>query len=169
MAIDNNRNLGKHKPAAARGGISRGLLIAIIGLVLVGGGGGGYYYFTTQQKSVVDDESAVADTVRPAIYLDLEPSFIVNFVYKDTLRYLQINISVMTRDQSVIEQVQHHMPAIRHQLLMLLSDKTYTQLSGVASKEKLRLEMLIEIRKIVGTSASGHSVDAVYLTGYVMQ
>lgn len=169
MATDHDRNLGKNKPAAARGGITRGLLITIIILVLAGGGGGGYYYFTTQQQSGGEQEAAVADSARPAVYLDLEPSFIVNFVYKDTLRYLQINLSVMARDGSVIEQVQHHMPAIRHQLLMLLSDKSYTQLSSVASKEKLRLEMLLEIRKIVGTSSSGHSVDAVYLTGYVMQ
>lgn len=168
MATDDNRNLGKNRPAKARGGANRGILIAVILLVLAGGGGGAYYYFSAGASGAAAEEGEQPKQ-REAVYVDLEPSFIVNFIYKDTLRYLQINVSAMARDDAVVELVNHHMPAIRHQLLMLLSDKSYSELSGKAAKEKLRLEMLVEIRKIIGNSPSGHSVDSVYLTGYVMQ
>lgn len=168
MATADHPLWGKSPVTTTRGAASRGLLIAIIACVLIAGGVGAVMYFSpaTQAVSAKAGEEPKTDQT---YYFDLDPSFIVNFIYKDTLRYLQINMSVMARDPEVIEMVEHHMPAIRHQLLVMLSDKSYAELSGPASKEKLRLEMLIAVRKIIGNSTSGRSVDALYITGYVMQ
>ncbi|MBV1932691.1 MAG: flagellar basal body-associated FliL family protein [Porticoccaceae bacterium] len=153
----------------AKKGNSKRILAILIALTIVGGGGLYLLYGTSTQDASDSVKGAKKALKQPTIYLNLDPSFIVNFVYKDTLRYLQVNISVMARDQSVIDEVIHQMPAIRDRILTLLSNKTYAELSGPAHKEKLRLEMLLAIRKIVAISESGHSVDTVYFTGYVMQ
>ena len=148
------------------------IAITFIILILLAGGGGAFYYYSTlAEKAQAAGKAANAQSKdgMPPIYLDLEPAFIVNFEHKDTLRYLQANFSVMARDQAVLDKVTLHMPAIRDRILILLSNKTYAELSGKARKEKLRLEILLEIRKIIGTSDTGHSVENIYITGYVMQ
>lgn len=147
------------------------IAITFIMLILLAGGGA-YYYFVMLNDDTREQDKTAKEQAQgglPPIYLDLDPAFIVNFEHKGTLRYLQANLSVMARDQTIIDKVTLHMPAIRDSVLTLLSNKTYSELSGKAHKEKLRLEMLLEIRKIIGTSNTGHSVENVYITGYVMQ
>lgn len=149
-------------------------IITIVALLLAGGGGA-LYYFSSNSSENVDTAAAgnAKGSREESHYMALEPPFIVNFTYKDTLRYLQMTLSLMTHDKTVIEQVNHHMPAIRHRLIMLLSDKSFHDLNGEESKEKLRGEMLVEIRNILqaenNKTQNAGRVEALYFTGYVMQ
>ena len=170
MADDDEGEL-ENTDESSGGGIKRIIKIVVL-LVILGASGGAFLFFTAEPEVELTDGDEFAEVQiedAPAIYLSLEPTFVVNFVYKDTLRYLQTSIAIMTRDDSIVDQVETHMPAIRDRLLMILSNKTYSQLSGPEQREILRNKILIEIQKIVGTSDSGHSVDTVYFTGFVMQ
>lgn len=149
------------------------IIVTIVAL-LVAGGGGAWFYFSDGSSTSESAASANAIEQRgESYYMALEPPFIVNFVYKDTLRYLQMTLAVMSHEPKILEQVTHHMPAIRHRLIMLISDKTFDELNGKDSKEALREEMLIAIRNIIQAEQNKtHNpgrVEAVYFTGYVMQ
>ena len=152
------------------------IIIAVIAFVVIAGGAGAFFYFSSNSAEI-DSNAPLNDKVNTekgeSYYVELEPPFIINFIYKDTLRYLQLTLSVMTHEEEIINIVTHHMPAIRHQLIMLLSDKTFNDLHGEEKKEGLRKDMLKAIRNIVqseNTSPfSGSRVEAVYFTGYVMQ
>jgi len=149
-------------------------IIVTIVVLLVAGGGGAWFYFSNGSTTAESDSANSAIEARgESYYLALEPPFIVNFVYKDTLRYLQMTLSVMSHEQKILEQVTHHMPAIRHRLIMLISNKSFDELNGEDSKEALREEMLLEIRNIIQAEQNKtHNpgrVEAVYFTGYVMQ
>ena len=149
------------------------IIVTIIALLVIGGGGA-YFFLSDDASSAENGASNSAIEARgESYYLALEPPFIVNFVYKDTLRYLQMTLSVMSHEPMILEQVTHHMPAIRHRLIMLISNKSFDELNGEDSKEALREEMLLEIRNIVQAEQNKtHNpgrVEAVYFTGYVMQ
>lgn len=149
------------------------IIVTIVAL-LVAGSGGAWLYFSNGSSSAETETTNNAIEARgESYYLALEPPFIVNFVYKDTLRYLQMTLSVMSHEPKILEQVTHHMPAIRHRLIMLISNKSFDELNGEDSKEALREEMLLEIRNIIQAEQNKtHNpgrVEAVYFTGYVMQ
>ncbi len=151
------------------------IIITIVALLVVGGGGA-WFYFSGEPSTAEASSTSSSSTIEArgeSYYLALEPPFIVNFVYKDTLRYLQMTLSVMSHEQKILEQVTHHMPAIRHRLIMLISNKSFDELNGEDSKEALREEMLLEIRNIIQAEQNKtHNpgrVEAVYFTGYVMQ
>jgi len=141
--------------------------------VLIVGGSGAWFYFSSGTPAAEAVSSKATPTREESYYLALEPPFIVNFVYKDTLRYLQMTLSVMSHEPKILEQVTYHMPAIRHRLIMLISNKSFDELNGENSKEALREEMLLEIRNIIQAEQNKtHNpgrVEAVYFTGYVMQ
>ena len=149
------------------------IIVTIVALLIIGGGGA--FFFLSDDGATADSSSSnsAIEARGESYYLALEPPFIVNFVYKDTLRYLQMTLSVMSHEPQILEQVTHHMPAIRHRLIMLISNKTFKELNGVDSKETLREEMLLEIRNIIQAEQNKtHNpgrVEAVYFTGYVMQ
>ena len=149
------------------------IIVTIVVLLIIGGGGA--FFFLSDDGSTADSSSSnsAIEARGESYYLALEPPFIVNFVYKDTLRYLQMTLSVMSHEPKILEQVTHHMPAIRHRLIMLISNKSFDELNGEDSKEALREEMLLEIRNIIQAEQNkAHNpgrVEAVYFTGYVMQ
>ena len=149
------------------------IIVTIVVLLIIGGGGA--FFFLSDDEATADSSSSnsAIEARGESYYLALEPPFIVNFVYKDTLRYLQMTLSVMSHEPKILEQVTHHMPAIRHRLIMLISNKTFNELNGEDSKEVLREEMLLEIRNIIQAEQNkAHNpgrVEAVYFTGYVMQ
>lgn len=100
----------------------------------------------------------------PPIYVPLE-TFTVNFSHQGTLRYLQLNLSAMSRDEVVIEQLKLNMPVIRNDLIMLLSSQNYEGLITRSGKELVRKEIHEEINKIIGDEG----VESVFITGFVMQ
>jgi len=149
------------------------IIVTIVALLVIGGGGAWFYFSSDSSATETTSSSSSIKARGESYYLALEPPFIVNFVYKDTLRYLQMTLSVMSHEPKILEQVTHHMPAIRHRLIMLISNKTFNELNGQDSKEALREEMLLEIRNIIQAEQNKtHNpgrVEAVYFTGYVMQ
>lgn len=104
-----------------------------------------------------------------AVYLPLDPPFVVNFQNPQDARFLQVSMEVMTTDPAVIEDIKKHMPAIRDSVVMLLSSQTQQALTTHEGKEAVRGEVLSRIRKIMETSTGKPGVEALYFTGFVMQ
>lgn len=105
----------------------------------------------------------------PAIYLPIDPTFVVNFAGQGNARFLQITVEVMTRSSDVLDNVKDHMPAIRNNLNMLFSDQQYDVISTLEGKERLRGQALEVIQRILEEETGDSSIEAVYFTTFVMQ
>ncbi len=103
------------------------------------------------------------------LYLPLDPPFVVNFQDQGQLRYLQVTMEVMARDQETIDAVKLHLPVIRNNLTLMLSSQTVESLATREGKEKIRTETLAEIQKILKEQTGKPGVEAVYFTSFVMQ
>jgi flagellar protein FliL len=108
-------------------------------------------------------------TPRVALYMDFEQPFIVNFQDEGQLRYLQITISVMTKNPKVAEELKRHMPLIRNNLVMLFSGQTREGIISRDGKEKIRKEAEVEVQKILKEQTGNPGVKALYFTSFVMQ
>jgi flagellar protein FliL len=120
------------------------------------------------KKGAKDDKGA-HDESKGAVYLSLEPPFVVNAESQGSTHYLQVSIDVMAREPEVIEDVKKHMPVIRNNLIMLLSSQSQAAVSTRDGKEKLRADALAEIRKVLQEQTGKPGVEAVYFTIFVMQ
>jgi flagellar protein FliL len=117
------------------------------------------------------DKKGKAEQVeaKPAVYLSLEPPFVVNAEGQGSAHYLQVSMDVMARDAAVIETMKKHMPVIRNNLIMLLSSQKQAEVSTRDGKEKLRADALAEIQKVLTEQTGEPGVEAVYFTIFVMQ
>jgi flagellar FliL protein len=105
----------------------------------------------------------------PAQYLALDPPFVVNFEDQGLLRYLQVSLSVMTRDKSIIDAVTNNMPPIRDNLILLFGSQSFEILNSTEGKEKLRNQSLANIQAILREEIGTPGVEAIYFTNFVMQ
>jgi flagellar FliL protein len=186
----------KQASAPAKGGKKTLLIIIATAVVALGAGGGGVWFFLNKGhadeevtadtdegehadakdakkqkgKSKKDKKGKAAEPKLPAIYVEFEPPFVVNFDAKGVMRFLQVNIQVMTRDHETSEMVKLHEPKIRNNMLLLLGSQTQDSISTTEGKESLRKQALETIAKIVDDEGGeGGKVEDLYFTSFVMQ
>ena len=78
----------------------------------------------------------------PPQYLAFDPPMVVSFQDQGTMRFLQVTVEVMGRNEETMVAVKTHMPVIRNNLLMMLGGRNMQQLTDREGKEKLRQEAL---------------------------
>jgi flagellar basal body-associated protein FliL len=117
------------------------------------------------------DDIEVEEELAPPIYLPLDPPLVATFEDQSTVRFLQLTLEVMARDQESIDAVQNHMPVIRNNLLMLMGGRTLTDLTSREGKEALRAEALEEVQRVLAKNASIEEpgVEELYFTSFVVQ
>lgn len=124
-----------------------------------------------EDEEAEEDEEAdeEEEALTPAVYIPIDPAFVVNFASQGKARFLQITVEVMTRDAEVPEQVKLHMPVIRNNLVLLFSAQSYDHVSTLEGKEALREEALEVIQAILEEETGDPGIEAVYFTSFVMQ
>jgi flagellar FliL protein len=115
------------------------------------------------------EAQAKPTTTQPEYFLPLDPAFVVNFRDDDSMRYLQVGVTLMSHDQASLDTVKSVDPIVRNALVMLFSRQDYSILSDPTGKQKLQAEALDAVRKIVAARTGKPGVDALYFTSFVMQ
>ncbi|MEW5757121.1 MAG: flagellar basal body-associated FliL family protein [Pseudomonadota bacterium] len=105
----------------------------------------------------------------PAMYVKLDPPFVVNFDGQGKARFLQVTVEMMGREEEKMKEAEKHIPAIRNSLLMLLSSQTYDKISTVEGKQALREEAMAAIKEILDQELGESPVEGVFFTSFVMQ
>ena len=148
------------------------IIIAVVALALIGGGiamflGGGEEATATDEKETENIEASIK---KKPIYLSVKDAFIVNFSNqsKGAVRYLQIKLKVMARDQNIVDAFKLHTPAIRHQLLLLFLNQKYDELNTTKGTQSLQKKTLLSINEVLKAEDSGE-LEAVYFTSLIMQ
>lgn len=148
--------------AAPAGGSKKKLIIIVVGvlvLVLVAAGA----FLVLKKKPPAEGEegeeaapSAHApaaahkvDPSHPPVFVPLDP-FTVNLADKDVDRFAQVGVTLEVGDAKIADQVKAYMPAIRSNILMVLSHKTSAELLSREGKEKLAKEIMRESVRPMG-------------------
>jgi flagellar FliL protein len=83
-------------------------------------------------------------------YVELKPKFVVNL--SETKRYLQISVQLLIEGSATADLVKKHMPAIKHELIMLFSDRPTDSLQTMEQREALRQATIETLHKIIDKS-----------------
>ena len=132
-------------------------MLALV-LLLVLGGGAAFFLLKKKHGDAEDGEGGEEaaqvekkpkrehkkeDPKHPPVFVALDP-FVVNLTDRDTDRYAQIGITLQVEDDKASEQIKAYLPAIRNNILLLLSHKSSEELMAEGGKEKLAQQILRE-------------------------
>ncbi len=175
MADNETEDRNEDKEGEKKGGKTK--LIIIVAVVLVVLGAGGFFaapaIMNTISPQAEDEAEAVevaADTTEPALFAPLHPPLVVNFknAYGES-HFMQFTLEVMSRDQSVIDEVKNHAAVIRNSLILMYGNVEYETVVTREGKEQMLADALEEIRDIVETETGKTGVEAVFFTSLVIQ
>lgn len=165
------------------------MLLVIVGVVLLAVCGGGTFavmHFmggdkTAEAGEVAKDGAKEGEHAEgkegeeakpehaPLVYFPFEPPFLTNFVINGRPRYLQLSITVASRDQGTIDALQKHMPLVRNRVVMLLSSEQFDMLRSRAGREALQGKLTEAVKEILQKETGKADVEKLLFTNFVMQ
>jgi flagellar FliL protein len=167
---------GKENKEAESGENKRGIsfkLIVVLLLVIAIGGGGGYFaymkFLSQKNEDTAQEKPAEADTAKdrddevgPIYHMD---PYIVNLADSEGMRYLKATLELELSDDKLRLEVERKLPLLRDAALLLLSSKTFDEISDTGGKMRLREDLE---KKLDGLINSGR-IRKVYFTEFVVQ
>ncbi len=178
MAEEEENKGAEEKPS---GGKKKLIIFIVLAIVLIGASIGGTLVavkMLSPEPEVVQEfdedgnpiTSAEEEEVKgPAIYFPLKPALIVNYDVRGRQRFLQAEISVMTREEDVVNAVEIHMPMMRNNLILLFSGQTYDELQTDEGRELLKQDSLKELQNILEQEIGKPGIEKILFTNFVMQ
>lgn len=147
------------------------LIYLVLVLVVLGGGGAGAYYFGLLDGILgIEEEVAAEGEVeeevdeRPNLFHNIPP-LTISSVFRGNLHYLQVKMSVMTRDEGTIDLLERNSPLIQDSLIMLLDSYELSYLADHEGKEELRTRAEEEMRNLITEG----EIESLLFTGFVIQ
>lgn len=124
--------------------------------------------FTAQPLSAADEEKEEEPQAPATIsYYQIKPSLVANLASGG--KYIRCDIQLMTKDDAFLEDLKLHGPAIRHTLLLLLSEQDGQSIKAPAGKEALRKKALSQVNKLMEEQAGKAGLDALFFTTFFVQ
>jgi flagellar FliL protein len=100
-------------------------------------------------------------------YYQIKPSLVANLASGG--KYIRCDVQLMTHDEMFLEELNLHGPAIRHALLLLLSEQDGKKLKTPEGKEALRKSALLELQKLMKEASGKEEVKALFFTTFFVQ
>lgn len=104
-----------------------------------------------------------------AHYFAFTDPFTVNFETETGMRFIQMQLEVMSHDATALQEIEAHMPVIRNNIIFMLSSQPFLTLIERDGKEQLRAAILENIREVLKERTGHASIEQVYFTGFVIQ
>jgi flagellar FliL protein len=152
---------GSAKP---KGKFKKILILGGLGLILMAGGLAAYVFLSDDPAEIQAHASQPAPKHDHAVSMPLEP-FLVNLGDRDSRRYLKLKLDLEVDSEGTAKELEKSLPRIRDALILLLSSKTYLDLSTIDGKQQLKQEIKKRITEIPG----GSKVSDVFFTEFVAQ
>ena len=143
------------KPADARtgrpDGNGRKVMLAALAVGLLAGGGGAAWWFLGRgvPNEATTAEHAEARRIAARQFVTLEP-FVVNLADRQSERYAQVGVVLEVEGKDVNRQLADKMPAVRNEILLLISSKQAGELVTRHGKEALASEIAVAAARPLG-------------------
>jgi flagellar FliL protein len=154
-------------------GLFKWIILLILLAALIGGGWFAYKKFFSdkpppeeqaEQQQEQEEVKGPAPSMNKGVQVQL-PEFLVNLADPLGRRYLKLNIAVEVKNEKAAAALENNEAKVKDAILLLLSSKTYQDLSTLESKIELKKEIVERLNQILG----GSKVLQVYFTEMVIQ
>jgi len=146
------------------------LVAGIVGVLLLKKGN------AATDEHVEEHAVPAVDLSKPPTFVTLEP-FVVNLSPKEGDRYLQVVLALRVADPKTGESLKGFMPAIRHEINLLLAGKLPSELSTPDGQADLADEIVERTNKVLGApppkagdkKAAPAPIEAVMFNSFIIQ
>jgi flagellar FliL protein len=151
------------------------MIMILVGVLIVAGASVGATLFLmggsspdNQEEGMMAGEDEAVDA-GPANYLAMQPAFVVNFNEAGRTRFVQLELSLVSRDLAAIDTANTHMPLLRNNILQTLAEQDFEALKTVEGKEQLVTALTATVQATIEEKLGQPGFETVLFRSFVMQ
>jgi len=164
---------GSEEDGSEGGGGSKKLIIIIAAAVLLIGAGVAAFFLLSGDDAPETDEEVTGEEVveekGPAIYIGVPNAITANLPGANKSRTVQIKMNFLVRSEEAKQNVKLHMPQLKNDVLMLVSQKNADDLKLPEGRQQLQEEALKTVQKTLTDLVNDPTVEKVLFVSFVMQ
>lgn len=160
----------------AEGNSGKGKLIIIIAIavLLIGGGAAAFFLMGGEEETPTGEEGVKTEEKanekkEPARYVGVPEAITSNIVGKHKSRTVQIKMSFMVRSDDAVTVVKTHMPRLKNDVLMLVSQQSADELRTPEGRVKLKEQSLATVQKTLNDLVGDPTIEQVLFISFLMQ
>ncbi len=120
---------------------------------------------STQAKAVEEEQLEP----KTAAYLSLGKPMILNLSGSKRLVFLQLSADVLIGDANAKETIKPHVPAIRHSLIMLLSEQKASDIKSPNKREEIRQLAATQVRTMIEDLSGSSDISDILFSSILVQ
>lgn len=102
-------------------------------------------------------------------YVSLGDPMVLNLSGSRRLTFLQLSADVLVSDSDAEETIKTHVPAIRHSLIMLLSEQKAGDIKSPTRREEIRLQATSQVQALIADLSGSEAVSEILLSSILVQ
>ncbi len=115
-------------------------------------------------------EESDASEVKTSSYISLGSPMVLNLSGQaNRLTFLQLQADVLTSDSSAEGLIKVHIPAIRHELIVLLSEQNATDMKSPGKREEIRKAATTQVQELMAELADNTSITDILFSSFLVQ
>ena len=157
---------------AKKGKLKLILLIVLVVILAIALSVAGTLWFLGGSLASGDHDEAATGEVEesfvPSTYADIEKALVTTIQSEGRQRYAQAYLSFEARNPDALAAAQLHLPLIRSQLVMVLSNSDFTELQTPEGRRALAERMLATVNKVLEREGQP-PIERVLFRNFVVQ
>jgi len=122
--------------------------------------------FCSTQAKAAEDEAKASTT---SAYVSLGDPMVLNLSGPKRLTFLQISADVLVSDSDAETTIKTHVPAIRHSLIMLLSEQKAGDIKSPARREEIRQQATSQVQALIADLSGSQDVSEILFSSILVQ
>ena len=115
------------------------------------------------------DEEGEEAAPKSSAYVSLGDPMVLNLSGGKRLTFLQISADVLIGDADAESTVKTHVPAIRHSLIMLLSEQKASDIKTPARREEIRQQATARVKGLIAELSGSDDISDVLFSSILVQ
>jgi len=117
------------------------------------------------QARAAEDEAAPTTSA----YVSLGDPMVLNLSGTKRLTFLQISADVLISDEDAKETIELHVPAIRHSLIILLSEQKASDIKSPGKREEIRQQATAQVQSLMVALSGSADVSDILFSSILVQ
>lgn len=116
-----------------------------------------------------DDEEEAPKSKPGYVSLGKKPMVLNLATDSKRLTFLQLQADVLVKNDNAKEVVEANIPAIRHKLIVLLSEQKAVDMKTPATREEIRKKVTTEVRDMIENMTNNNDIDEILFSNFLVQ
>jgi len=109
-------------------------------------------------------------TAKTSAYVSLGEPMVLNLSNDNKrLTFLQLSADILIKDSNSEDLIKAHVPAIRHELIVLLSEQKASDMKSSAKREEIRKIATTKVQALISDLTGSEDVGGVLFTSFLVQ